>query len=271
LVASGGASHSDVAVSLAGELAQESDSAVTVVTVIRNESGRARAQEVQAEAARILAGRSSDLTSRVRVGDPAEEIVAEVLDGSYDLLILGERPAHGILSRVRGTIRERVIGHVSTPVIVAKGRARQVRRILLCDSGAQASSLSDFTGRFADVLREDIEITVLHVMSQMPAGISGPYDRNQLEADAAQLIEGQSFEGEFLERDIQVLGRSRARAVAKVRHGLVIDEILEEAVTGNYDLVVIGAHRGEGWQRYLLTDVAREIILRSTRPVLIVQ
>jgi nucleotide-binding universal stress UspA family protein len=154
-------------------------------------------------------------------------------------------------------------------VIIAKGQARQIQRILLCDSGAQASSLSDFTARFADVLREGIEITVLHVMSQIAAGAGIPDD--QLDADAAELIEEHSFEGQFLERDIRVLGRSRARVAAKVRHGLVIDEILEELVTGNYDLVVIGAHRGEGWQRYLLTDVAREIILRSTRPVLIVQ
>ena len=44
-----------------------------------------------------------------------------------------------------------------------------------------------------------------------------------------------------------------------VRHGLVVDEILAEALFGDYDLVVIGAHRKK-WQQFLLDNLARLII-----------
>jgi len=38
-----------------------------------------------------------------------------------------------------------------------------------------------------------------------------------------------------------------------------------------YDLVVIGAHRDEGWQRFLLDDLARKIVVRLDRPVLVLR
>ena len=56
-----------------------------------------------------------------------------------------------------------------------------------------------------------------------------------------------------------------------MRHGPIVEEILDEASTGDYDLVVIGAHREQGWQRVLLADIAHQIITRLDRPVLVVR
>jgi nucleotide-binding universal stress UspA family protein len=56
-----------------------------------------------------------------------------------------------------------------------------------------------------------------------------------------------------------------------VRHGLVVDEILAEAQSGDYDLVAIGAYRGEFWQRILLDDQAHRILVQLDRPVLVVR
>ena len=50
-----------------------------------------------------------------------------------------------------------------------------------------------------------------------------------------------------------------------------LDEILAEARDGDYDLVVIGAHRGEAWRRILLDDLAHQIIVQLDRPVLVVR
>ena len=72
-------------------------------------------------------------------------------------------------------------------------------------------------------------------------------------------------------QDFCRLERLGIQARAEVRHGLVVDEILAEARRGNYDLVVIGAYRGEGWQRILLDDLAHRLIVQLDRPVLIVR
>jgi nucleotide-binding universal stress UspA family protein len=106
-------------------------------------------------------------------------------------------------------------------------------------------------------------------MSQMSAspGVRG----GQLRADAQELIEKHTPEGEMLERDIQMLEKPDIHPSPKVRHGLVVDEILAEAHSGDYDLVVVGAHPAGGSQRFLLDNIAHQIMKRINRPILIVK
>jgi nucleotide-binding universal stress UspA family protein len=119
------------------------------------------------------------------------------------------------------------------------------------------------------LLEGEEEITVLHVMSQMSAG-PGVRGR-QLRYGVEDLIEERAPEGELLEQDVRVLERWGTYPHSKVRHGLVVDEILRDARSGDYDLVVIGAHRGQRWQRLLLDDLTRKIVLHLDRSVLVIR
>jgi nucleotide-binding universal stress UspA family protein len=83
-------------------------------------------------------------------------------------------------------------------------------------------------------------------------------------------MEKHTPEGSLLEDDLARLGKLNVRLEAKVRHGLVVKEILAEAKSGGYDLVVIGAHQGKGWERFLLDDLAHEIISYGDRPLLVI-
>jgi len=156
-----------------------------------------------------------------------------------------------------------------------------LQRLLLCDSGANSalatvetgpavpSLLSRFAALPSHLLAQETEIVILHVMSQIGAGpgVLG----GQLHSDAEELIRERSPEGELLEVDVHALQRLGIQARAKVRHGLVVDEILAEARCGDYDLVVIGAYRGDGWQRILLDDQAHSIIVQMDRPILVLR
>jgi nucleotide-binding universal stress UspA family protein len=185
-------------------------------------------------------------------------------------VIVGEKERRDFLTRFfLGSTAQRVVEYAPCPVIIAKGQVGPLRHVLLCDSGAESSSLLAHVARLADLLEDDVEITVLHVMSQMSAGpgIVG----GQLRASAEDLVQEGAPEGELLARDVQALGRLSVCARAKVRHGLVVEEILDEAQGEDYDLIVIGAHRGAGWQRILLDDLACKIIEKADRPVLVVK
>ena len=50
-----------------------------------------------------------------------------------------------------------------------------------------------------------------------------------------------------------------------------MDEIADEARSDEYDLVVIGAHRDEGLPRFLLDDLAHELVLDVERAILVVR
>jgi nucleotide-binding universal stress UspA family protein len=290
LVAIDGSWHTDAALRVAAQIAQRGREPLTVLTVIRTRGSWVPLplDEVLDRIGGMGLPELPDVRTKVRVGHPATEIVREAEEGQYDLVIVGERPGRNMMARfLTGSTAIRVVEHAPCPVIVAKGKMGPIQRILLCDSGSDdptvglrsnkhgtgravlPSVLSRFTQLPLDLLNGTGEIVVLHVMSQISAGpgVQG----KQLRSDSDDLINQRAPEGELLERDIEALKRMGLRARAKVCHGLVVEEILDEALRGDYDLVVIGSYRGEGWQRILLDDLAHRIVVELDRPVLVVR
>ena len=274
LVATGGAAHSDTAVRLGAHIAAITDSPPpTLLTVIRRESDRVQGQTILALAQALLAmhapAGAPPSPTRLRTGSPAEEIVAEAREGGYDLLLIGERPGHGLIKRLIGPTATRIIAHLPCPVLIARRDAIPLRRFLLCEGWRDPLLLNRLAAQLAPLMHTAAELTLLHVMSQMAAapGVPGW----ELRADAAELMQKHTREGSLLEQDLAALQGLVPRIQPKVRHGLVVDEILDEASSGSYDLIVIGAHQGGiGWERLLLDDVAQQIVSQADRSVLVV-
>jgi nucleotide-binding universal stress UspA family protein len=269
LIATGGSSHSEKALHLGALLIRCADDTPAVLTVARRKQDQSAAEAILQRTQFLLADVPC-IETRIRYGQPAEQIVAEAREGGFGLIILGERQSHTLKARMLGSTALHVVEHAACPVLIAKGDIRPIRRILLCESGAIVPSLlSRYTAQLADTLLGEEEITVLHVMSQITAWPGVPDE--DLQASAEELIEEHSPEGQWLASDLAELSHPGIHAQAKVRHGGVVEEILAESEENDYDLVVIGAHRDAGWQRVLLADIARELIKRLERPVLVVR
>lgn len=271
LVATGGAAHSTVALTFGSHLASLARSKVVVLTVIKKEGDRPKVHTTLESARFVLDSLHAEYRTLVRVGHPAEEIVAEAEEGGYSMVVVGEKQHHGLMTRfVLGSTALRVVEHAPCPVVVVKGQIGEVCKVLICDSGFQAPPLIEQVGeQLPQLLRHVEEITVLHVMSQMVAGPG--VDGHLLRAEAEDLIEEHALEGELLQRDVQELSSKGLPSTPLVRHGRVVDEILSEAREGDYDLVIIGAHRGVGWRRILLDDIAHQIVVGLDRPVLVMR
>lgn len=266
MIATGGPPYA--AVRLGAEIARRAGKAPTVLTVIGDEGARQQADSILACACELLEPQVSGVRTKVRVGHPAEEILREAEEGGYDLVIVGDRQHYGWITRFfLGSTAQRVVEYAPCPVFIAKGEIHPIRHILLCDSGADSSLLLDRTAQLVNLVGREIEVTVLHVMSQMSAGPGVPGE--QLRANAEDLIQKGTPEGELLAQDIQGLDQLNVHPRPKVRHGLVAEEILAELQSQDYDLIVIGAHRGESWHRLLLDDLAHQIIQKAGRPVFV--
>lgn len=271
LMATGGSLHSETALWLGGQIAAGGDKAPTVLTVIAEEGERAQAGRVLARAQAILRQAVPAVETKIRVGQPYVEILQEAEEGGYDLLVIGERQLHRFRTRMRGSIVDRVTRQLPCPILIAKGKIEPLQRILICDSGRQPPSLvAELAGgALIKLLRGARLVTVLHVMPPISPGpgISGL----DMRADAGELMAAHTQEGELLEKDLALLASQQVRAAARVRHGPVVEEILAESQRGDYDLVVIGAHREAGWQRLLLDDITHEVVDLIDRPVLILR
>ena len=279
LIATCGLTHSDEAVHSGGEIARATNGPVTILTVIKEPGKRTRAQAIVDRAVGLVQGVSRppshaetkvQVDTRVRLGHPAEEIICEANEGNYDLIAVGTWPKQNLLHRLLAPTTERVLMQARCPVIVAKGRLGPLHHVLLCVSGAESPSKATwFLANLATQMIYDLDITVLHVMSQISAG-PDVRDDWQLEASAEKLMQEDTPEGQWLGQEIEILKRTQAHIQPKVRHGLVVDEVLMEALESNCDLLAIGAHRQPGWQRFLLDDLTHQIIARSDRSVLVV-
>lgn len=269
LVATGGSLHSTTAVQFAAQLASQPEDTLTLLTVMKSKSEQAHI--ILGDTQKLIERPNLQLRTSIRHGQPAEEIVRETEEGEYDLVVVGDRQHHTLVTRfLLGSTASRVVEHAPCPVIIAKGRVNLVRRMLLCDSGfVQPSLVSRFASQMAGLIERAEALTILHVMSQIGAGPGVP--GTQLRATTAELMEAQSPEGQILENDLELLAPFPIQTQPKVRHGCIVDEILAEAQEGEFDLVIIGAHRGEGWRRILLDDLAHQIITHIDRPILVLR
>lgn len=269
--------YSDMAVAQAGLLAAtlavsgtEDAVSVTLFTVLRH-------PETATDHTLLLEKRAAQLGTAVadvslqaveqHSGHPAEAIVAAAAD--HDLIVMGKRPSSDWRARLLGPTTRNVVEHAPCPVLIAKNTLSPINHILLCDSGLQQPSLlKRFLQHMKPLLTAETDITVLHVMSQISAapGVHG----EQLRADAETLMKSDAWEGEFLRQDDAQLAEMGIPRRIKVRHGLVLDEILAEAQSDAYDLLVVGVHRSEGILDLLLENMTRPLIEKVKRPILVI-
>lgn len=270
LVAANATSLADLAVQYGIMLTKQAKADLTIVHVIRRPDEREvgstflktqqkRIQEAGLTAEQIL-----------RVGFPAEQIVHLAYEGEFDLVVLGEGSKESLGRRMIAPTNERVIANAPCPVLIVKGEKKQADNFLILHSGQQGlATIVRFLQHAGKLIRKKSSVTLLHVMSQI--GASYRVKDWELRAEAAELIGKRSLEGVWLQEGLAALERARKiAAVPKIRHGLVIDEILGEVDQNDYDLVVLGSHHKEGWASILVDDISKQVVAQVKCPVLVV-
>src|SRR5947208_10506619 len=95
-------------------------------------------------------------------------------------------------------------------------------------------------------------------------------DLVRLEENVRQLLESKSELGTNLQRQKRELERLGVSAEVRLRHGIVIDQVFEEARDGAYDLIVTGTSQARGLLRhYIMGDLTRSILNHANCPVLV--
>ena len=230
----------------------------TVMTVVEREVDLREDEAITAKAVQQLALCGAEARTHIGEGSPAGAIVREAKRGDYDLVLVGEYSPYGELGQLsKGSTTWRVVEGVPCSVLIAKGRISPIRRILVCDSGVGDSpALGYMTARLAEALDGEQEVAVLHVVPQKGAG---PRAGGR----------GAQAEGERPAYDPGALEIAGHEPRPLVRHGHVVDEVVAEARDGDYDLVIIGAHRQQGWRRLVSENLAFKIAAGLDRPVLV--
>jgi sulfate/thiosulfate transport system ATP-binding protein len=197
-------------------------------------------------------GRLPRLTSRVRHGSIAEEILLEVQEGDYELVIFGHRggvpPTRN--ARLNAALRQ-ILEKLGLPVLVVQTPRWEFNRLLICSAvGEPGKADIVMGGRLASLT--GAEATVLHVQ--------GSYQS----LDQRRRTERHLQEALVTLESFGVRGQSRVASEDPIR------SIMKEAEVGDYDVIVIGAPAPRTSRLLRWRDVASEIVSATTRPVLMV-
>src|SRR6266853_431737 len=255
LICSDGTSTADQAARIGGLLAGPSRAEATLLG-IAEKSRDERSLRAHGVAPEIV----------VRAGEPIRQILKQTSTTTYDLVVIGSRKTEptGLYWRSEKTYE--VIKLIPPPVLVAIGECTALKKFLVCTGGKEFIERAiEFTGKLAAAV--GASVTLLHVMAEPPAIYA---DLVRLEEDVDQLLESKSELGTNLRRQKRELERLGVSAEVRLRHGIVTEQVFEEAREGNYDLIVTGTSRARGLLRhYIMGDLTRSILNHANCPVLV--
>lgn len=268
LLAHDSTSAADHAARLLEHLAPLLGARVTVLGMhSRWRTGRRPSTNVH-ELARAFRARGLPTEVETVEGPGASFIFNRLAEGDVDLVVLGGQ-RRGVLSRLRGSTARVVVRRSPVPTLVVGDAPVAVHHVLVCTSLQMPHGTAALRPAVAIAAATHAEVEVLHVMSQLPhtggrANTSSEAsERRRDEHDAARDHNLDETTTVFVERGLEARGR--------IRHGLVVDEIIAEARRLPADLVVLGAHGRPGPVSNLLTNITEHVVDELARPVLVVR
>jgi nucleotide-binding universal stress UspA family protein len=241
-------------------------SRLTLLHVLPRGGDRATAKRFLTEARQKL--ECGSVETRIREGDPASQILAEIDEGGYDLAVLGVNEAPGLRRHFLGSVTTRVVRRAPVSVLVAKQARSRLERILITSGGGDIGEIVIQEGaRLAQAL--GAQATLLHVATPVASMYTG---LGEIDESLSELLRTDTPIARNLRNGAETLDRHQVSADLKLRYGVVADEIIRESTEGDYDLILMGAKKGlVRVKRLMLGAMTKEVVEKSERSVLVVR
>ena len=204
----------------------------------------------------------------IKAGRPVREIVKRTQESKYDLIVIGATHKGRRGPWWMSARAYKIIESVEPPVLVVIGGRTALRRLLLCTGGGPPPNrMVEFGGDLAR--RMNAVVTLCHVLPEPPAMFADLIER---EEDTERVLTSNSKLGRTLRLQKELLEKLGVTCEIRLRHGLVVPELMRELQQTEYDLVVTGSSPAQDRLRqYVMGDLTREIVNRAELPVLVLR
>jgi nucleotide-binding universal stress UspA family protein len=268
LVCSDGSERSRRALASAAVIAAATKAETTILGITEIEQGEGGLLETLREQATAFQEKEPKLQIVTKSGDIVAEIIRETRESIYHLVVIGAERRGREEFFLPSTKAYSIAEAISPPVLVVPRSRPNLKRILICSGGGPyIDNAVRFTSKMAKDLSADV--TLLNVIPEPPAMHATLFRRQD---DVEALLNSDSALARNLRTEKGIVEQAGVPVIVRIRHGIVIDQILAELERIDYDLVVAGSWPvPDPWRNYIIGNVTRDIVNRTNRPVLVIR
>ena len=266
LVATDGSADGFSAVHLGARMAQRMNAQVTLLCATSGK--RYELASSMNAATDVMRSHGVVFSSVARHGDLVEEILGQMLDTEYDLVIVGYETRGFLEKMIWGSWATRIAHEVPTSVLIIRDRRDMINHVLVGISGGGfTEACVAWAGHIATAF--DAQVTLVHT-SQMPALMYGGLE--EVRETLTEFLQTDTAEAHAMKQAVARLDDIGARTEVKLVYGLPERELLRLMQDLDIDLLVIGSWwAAQPVRRAVLRNIAEKLLLHTRRPVLVVR
>ena len=279
LIPTGGGPNGVSSAPIAAGLARQSDAAVGILVIEPKITWRTRVgrlfrrapprdldQQLATMKTLATSGAGAPEVRMLVAADVARAICDEATSRGTDLMMLGSNDA----ASLGGPLIEEIVAHAPCHVAILRAGApgQAYQRIFVPVDGSVASRLAvDVAHRFAE--NTGAELTLALLTERRPQGV-GLIDRSGIRGVPAAIEPRPSNDDELERISVVFRGSSLRPTVMPLAYDPLSSAVTNEARTGKYDLVILGAEN-RAIQHRLFFGHDNERLIRAARvPVMVV-
>src|SRR5271165_6515301 len=225
---------------------------ITILGITEIEQDQGRLLEALREDIQGFQKKYIKLDIVTKFGDPVKEIIQQTREITYDLVVIGAERQRAQEFFLPSAKAYSIIETIVPPVLVVPKSRPNLKRILICSGGG---TYIDNAVRFTSEIAKDLSagITLLTVVSEPPAMHATLFRRQE---NIEALLNSDSALARNLRNEKAIIAAAGVPVNIQIRHGIVIDQILQEAAHGDFDLIVTGSWPvRDSWRNYLIGNV----------------
>lgn len=254
------------AVRLGGAIMTKLRATATILCVVEDR-GRDLQLAVQ-RASRVIKDFGNDFTATGRRGHLLENMLAQMLEIEYDLVIVGYQTRSFFEKVIWGSLAARIAHELPVSVLIVRGRRDWINHVLIGISGGGfTDECVRWGGRIAAAF--DARVTLLHARPAPPLMYAG---LEEVVETMTEFFQTDSAEAQALRKAVAWLTDSGVGAHVELVHGLPEREILRLAQDRDADLLVIGSSwAAQPVHRLFARNISEQVLIYTQRPVLVVR
>lgn len=254
------------AVYLGGAITSQLNAEATLLCVV--ESKRLDLNESLKRASAVMQDSGAVFRSIGRQGQLVEEMLAQMLNIEYDLVVVGYHARRFLERAIWGSLAARIAHELPVSVLIVRGHREWIQHVLIGISGGGfTSECAEWGGRIAAAF--GARATLLHT-SQIPPLMYAGLD--EVVETLTEFLQTDTPEAHAVRRAVASLTELGVDAAVELAHGLPERELLRLAQNLDTDLLVIGSSwAAQTVHRLFVRNIAEQVLIKTRRPVLVVR